>query len=770
MPNITDQLWELHYDLLSETEAERLRVRIAEEPEIAQTYEEVKRSATQIAKAASKTPDKPLVFSVASLSQERKNGPKSAEFGNEPYDEEKKTVSPPPEVPEEITGSFSTVIDTRTGNSVRLKPHFLVDKTERERPKVVHAHARPRTPWNPFAIRFSSKYLRSNRFLSVCSILLLILTCTGFLQIRQNRLQLTSRLIQINAVAPESLARATQNTLSVAVSDLSGNPKQLPVRVSLLSDSGEKIAVYQEKTNAQGNLQLALENPPSLPESVFLEITAGEKESARTVLRRIPVTDPPPLPALAVAGAVKQTTESGAIAMLHGFSGGRPTESLPEQNRFPQARRPNIAPFYNNAQNALSPGMRGQTRQMGAGMMGGMRGGMDGASGGAGAMGMGGGMSGGMGGMGMSGGMPMKVAEELKKTEQSDAEAVPATLAASGDAFESEVSAEPLTMDIEFLPEEKDETQELPQEPSVVEMKFEQYDFDAAQPIQFQVRSRKSNYPLIVMVSRQGLPVAQIAAKTSKSPEDFSTIIVPENESLTGLLQIALFDPTSLPPQELASDFVFRRASRFLKVEKTETGVKITDEQGLPVAANLRLTWWKGNVPPRKPSVLPLLIDNYNQVQSEWELKVAQQNPVYTEMLGFFTILGIAGGIIVSITIAVLFLLRRVSGYMPLVLAVITGTISILFAVSLTHEQQMLVFPAALTERAGQIPFADLPKSPSDITLLSEDVEQQWFIESDEQGICPFPLFSQTDGPATLQIEAYSDDNRAGFARWTIPF
>ena len=763
MSNITDQLWELHYDLLSETEAERLRVRIAEEPEIAQAYEEIKQSATQIAKAASKTPNQPLVFSVASLTQEQKNGTKL----NESYDEEKKTVSPPPEVPEEITGSFSTVIDTRPSSSARLKPHLMIDKAERERPKVVQTHARSRTPWNPFAVRFSSKYLRSNRFLSVCSILLLIITCTGFFQIRQNRLQLTSRLIQINAVAPENLARATQNTLSVAVSDLSGNPKQLPVRVSLLSDSGEKIAVYQEKTNAQGNLQLALENPPSLPESVFLEITAGEKESARTVLRRIPVTDPPQSPALAVADAVKQTTESGAIAMLHEFSGGRPTESLPEQNQFPQARRPDIAPFYNNAQNALSPGMRGQTRQMGAGMMGGMRGGMDGASGGAGAMGMSGGMDmgGGMGGMG--GAMPMRSAEKVKKAEQPDAEAVPEALAASADAFESEVSAEPLATDIEFLPEEKDEAQDLPQEPPVVEMKFEQYDFDAAQPIQFQFRSRKPSHPLVVMVSRQGVPVAQIAAKSS---EDFSTIIVPENESLTGLLQIALFDPASLPPQELASESVFRRASRFLKVEKTENGVKITDEQGMPVAANLRLTIWKGDTPPREPSVLPLLIDNYNQIQSEWETKISQQNPVYTEMLGFFTILGIAGGILVSVSIAVLFLLRRVSGYVPLVLAVITGTMSILFAVSLTHERQIPAFPTALSKQTEPTPLADSSERPSDITPLSEDGEQQWFIESDEQGNCHFPQLPQADAPTTLQIEAYSDDNRAGFARWTVPF
>ena len=764
MSNITDQLWELHYDLLSETEAERLRVRIAEEPEIAQTYEEVKRSATQIAKAASKTPNQPLVFSVASLTQEQKNGTKS----NEPYDEEKKTVSPPPEVPEEITGSFSTVIDTRPSSSPRLKPHLLTDKAERERPKVVQTHARSRTPWNPFAVRFSSKYLRSNRFLSVCSILLLIITCTGFFQIRHNRLQLTSRLIQINAVAPENLARATQNTLSVAVSDLTGNPKQLPVRVSLLSNSGEKIAVYQEKTNAQGNLQLALENPPSLPESVFLEITAGEKESARTVLRRIPVTDPPPSPALAVADAVKQTTESGAIAMLHGFSGKMPTESLHEQNQFPQARRPNTAPFYSNAQNALSPAMRGQTTQMGAGMMGGMRGGMDGTSG-AGAMGMSGGMNmgGGMGGMG--GAIPMKSAEELKKAEQPDAETVPAILAASTDAFEPVTAAEPLATDIEFLPEGKDESQDLPQEPPIVEMKFEQYDFDATQPIQFQVRSRKPDYPLAVMVSQQGVPVAQIAAKTPKSPEDFSTIIVPENESLTGLLQIALFDPASLPPQELASESVFRRTNRFLKVEKTETGIKITDEQGMPVAANLRLTWWKGDVPPREPSVSPLLIDNYNQIQSEWESKASQQNTVYTEMLSFFTILGIVGGILVSVSIAILFLLRRVSGYVPLVLAVITGTMSILFAVSLTHERQIPVFPTALSKQTEQTPLADSPERSNGITPLIENVEQQWFIESDEQGSCRIPAIPQVDGPATLQIEAYSDDNRAGYTRWTVP-
>ena len=322
-----DQLWEYRYGLLSEAEAEALKVRIEQEPEVAAAYEQVRLSAERIAEAAKVVSGQPLSFSA-------------------PEPEEKTNISPPPEVPEEISGTFTVVLESLQNSSARLKPPILASKKTREE---------SRADLNPFASRFSPQYARLNRILTVSAIFLLVLTLTGFGLVRQTRVLLTNSLLQIQVVAPNQLSRETQNTLSINVSDWRGLPKQVPIRVRLLSEFGEKIALYQEKTDSQGSLNLALEGFANLSENAFVEISAGEEKTARTVCRMIPVA------------SQEVRNEEWEVESGEGID----FFELSNQSRV------NMAPYSSNSQNALT--FPSQTNRMGmGGGMGGMSGGTDG--------------------------------------------------------------------------------------------------------------------------------------------------------------------------------------------------------------------------------------------------------------------------------------------------------------------------------------------------------------------------------------------------------
>ncbi len=788
MPQLTDQLWELHYDLLSETEAERLRVRIDKEPAVAKEYDEVKRSASQIAQAARRIPTRPLAFVVppdGRYARHSGNGVRE----NTDFEGEKRTVCPPPDLPEEITGSFPVVLDSISGSSVRHVPPKVVEKSDFVRKTVIASSPASRTIWSPFSGRFSSKYLRSNRVLTVCSLLFLALTILGFLRIRQTQSLIADKLLQIHVAAPSVLARATQNTISVDVSDLAGNPKQLPVRVRLLSELGEKIATYQEKTDSDGDLRLSLENPSNLPENVYLEITAGESGAARSVRRSIPVVDPPSAPkfpptevaALAAVehSAVDHSAEEDSPAALMRLM--KESENHPS---VPGRRVP--PPYYSNSQNAMAPAMRGQKNGLGV-----ENGGM-GMSGG----GMGG-MSGGMGagkdavGDKNSFSVPNEnVPMEKAKPPQSVAlafeekKAAPATLPAVGSAQLRTPSELPTLPSQERASESpRDASESLssslqvaqPSDQTAISLTADREQFDTTQPIRFQVRSHQSEQALIASISRAGIPLAQIAIKTSQMPEAPKTITVPENDSQIGLMQISLFDPTTNPPKEVASCSVFRHGNRTLKVAAVDpvesaaevpTALKITDETGKPVAATVRVSWGKGTLPPSEAVPAPTLIENKNQIREELETSLAQRKPVFTEMLDFFTILATVGGVVVSLITVLLFLLRMVSGYVPLTVATITGILCVLFGVSMMHDLRATQLGEYLEKPVAQV--NSLTTTPEKPPSEAHESFLQWTTASDSDGICRLQFPERIEGRSTFLVEAFGPEERIGFARWEL--
>ena len=572
---------------------------------------------------------------------------------------EKKTISPPPDLPEEVTGNITTVLEAvleaLPGPSVPLKPpkpHFEFSAV---------SVPNSRTVWNPFASRFSPQYVRLNRILTMTVLFLLAVTLSGFTLIRQTQTVLTDNLLQIQAVLPNVLARQTQNTLAISVSDSRGLPKQVPVRVSLLSDLGEKIALYQEKTDSKGSLHLALESPANLPANVLFEISVGEENAARTVWQTVPVVEASP-----------EEMGGGMI--------------LPSPDEQPQA--------------VAIPQRQTQSRQNAA----------------AGA-----------------------------DADFDLAEAVP--LAEPGRAVEH---------DVELILAKKE--------------------FDSAQPLQFQVRSSQPQQPLIASVSRRGIPLAQFPLKTSQSPGTLTTIDIPENDSLTGLLQIALFDPAVHPAREITNQTVVRRGNRSLKIEKigesqtsplVPAAIKITDERGLPVVAGVRFSWWKGGDPQTEVIPRPILVDNQKQIHRELEYGLSKRKPVFSEMLVFFTFLAIFGGTILAGVVLVLFFVRRLSGYTPLMFAVVTGTTCVLLGVSLLQDRP-------LPGPAPALNASNLPENDSENMLQSTrqsvtpEMYEQWAARSDAQGICPVNPQIEMEAPAILQIEVSAPDEREGVAFWEI--
>ena len=599
-----DQLWEYHYGLLSEAEAETLAVRIAQEPEVAAAYEQVRQSTERIAEAAKVVPSRPLTISA-------------------PEPEEKTNISPPPEVPEEISGTFTVVLESLPSSSGHLKPSALMGKPHFDLPMVSQKESRSFR--NPFASRFSPQYARLNRILTISLIFLLVLTLTGFGLIRQTQNLLTNSLLQVQVVAPNQLARETQNTFSINVSDWRGLPKQVPMRVSLLNESGEKLALYQEKTDSKGSLQLALESPMSLSANAFVEISAGEEKTAQTIRRMIPVADVAP-----------QQVESGEW--------GVGNDESPDFFALSQQNRINLAPHFSNAQNTVRfPSIQGQPANA----------------------------IGGMGGRTLS----------------------PARAAALAGARSADI---------------------IPQRSATREIEMHS---DSVAP--------------------------EFLEETMES------VAHPDDH----FLQIEKWDDHSDESQTFP------------------TTIRITDERGKPVAAGVRFFWWKGDAPQTEATPPTISFDNQRQFQAELESLLANRKPVFSEMLGFFTVAAILGGVIVPCVIVVLLFLRRLTGYTPLILAIVTGTTCVLLGVSLMHDQPV---PAPTVPLEQSLASSPVPKDSenvqeSEVKSAVPETHKQWTAESNVQGICTVHLTEEMTASSTLQVEALAPDERKGFAIWEIP-
>jgi len=245
------ELVELVYDLLSEQRAAELRVRIANEPETAELYEQVKREANMIADASRCVVEKSLFDDIL---------PQSGESSAVDHHAD--------EYATEITMPAA-----ETG--IRRAVH-----TEHGRPQMFRL-----MPWE-FAKRAFLQERSVNRIMSCAAICLVVVTLSGFLYQRYRVAQIAEMPLRIVATVPQQLVKGSPQSLQVQVSDLLGEQRQVPVRVTLNSEQGAELAAVAGETASDGKLLLSLAELTNQVDAetdtpLQLEISAGTQPTEK---------------------------------------------------------------------------------------------------------------------------------------------------------------------------------------------------------------------------------------------------------------------------------------------------------------------------------------------------------------------------------------------------------------------------------------------------------------------------------------------------------
>ena len=258
------ELVELVYDLLSEQRAAELRLRIANEPETAELYEQVKREANIIANASRCVVEKSLFDDILPQSDE------------------------------------SDMVDDRTTEITM--PAVVAMGISR----TVHAeHDRPHMfrlmPWE-FAKQAFLQERNVNRIMSCAAICLVVVTISGFLYQRYRVAQVGEMPLRIVAAAPQQLVKGTPQSLQVQVSDLLGEQRQAPVRVTLNGEHGAELAAVAGETASDGKLLLSLAELTDQVDAgtdtpLQLEISAGTQPTEKYAMpvRLLEAPKPPPV-------------------------------------------------------------------------------------------------------------------------------------------------------------------------------------------------------------------------------------------------------------------------------------------------------------------------------------------------------------------------------------------------------------------------------------------------------------------------------------------
>ena len=332
------ELVELVYDLLSEQRAAELRLRIANEPEIAELYEQVKREANMIADASRCVVEKSLFDDILPQSGESK-----------------------------------TVDDHAT--------EITMPAAETGIRRAVHAeHGRSQMfrlmPWE-FAKRAILQERSVNRIMSCAAICLVVVTLSGFLYQRYRVAQVAEMPLRIVVTAPQQLVKGSPQSLQMQVSDLLGEQRQAPVRVTLNSEQGEELAAVAGETASDGKLLLSLAELTNQVDaetdtSLQLEISAGTQPTEKYAMpvRLLETPKQPPMDYHAELAAnnrmLNAENSSRAIARASrekpSYSVAPPVYEtqralqMPQQQAEMQNSPENVLP-YRNSQMASNPSL-----------------------------------------------------------------------------------------------------------------------------------------------------------------------------------------------------------------------------------------------------------------------------------------------------------------------------------------------------------------------------------------------------------------------------
>lgn len=134
----------------------------------------------------------------------------------------------------------------------------------------------------------------------------------------------------------------------------------------------------------------------------------------------------------------------------------------------------------------------------------------------------------------------------------------------------------------------------------------------AGDPLEFNIRATAADLPLVAAVSCRGVEVGQQTLVTSLG---VNAVSIPLDDRAVGALRLAVYEYHSHPPRLLAHRLIYRRPRgplgvqatgaerRFRPGERVELPLRVTDEQGNPLPADLAIavcdsSRWPANAGP----------------------------------------------------------------------------------------------------------------------------------------------------------------------------
>lgn len=281
--------------------------------------------------------------------------------------------------------------------------------------------------------------------------------------------------------------------------------------------------------------------------------------------------------------------------------------------------------------------------------------------------------------------------------------------------------------------------------------------FSSDEPLQVIVRAGKSKIPLLISAQCRGVPVGRqmLVTKVKQGSEQRThEVTVPLDRYAGGVIQLSMFDYRSSPPKLVAQRLVYREPEHRLAVRfeqsaadrspgaPVELQLQITDEQDKPVRADLGVSVVDAALPdmpellaptaddPQAQEVLdlrlgtsddddlgsdepPIMFDNLTQLREKYEDGLRAYRAGRSKALDTLTTLSFFGGLGLMLLVAMLGLLKIVSGihlWLPAIgvtaCCLVIGT--------------MLMDPGRLNPGVnGHVPFAsfspeaDVPDEPA---------------------------------------------------------
>jgi len=184
--------------------------------------------------------------------------------------------------------------------------------------------------------------------------------------------------------------------------------------------------------------------------------------------------------------------------------------------------------------------------------------------------------------------------------------------------------------------------------------------FSADEPLRCSVQSAKAGLPLVVAVYGGGAQIGQQMLVTKPGAAGQS-VTIPLDDAVAGVLRLVVYDYRKSPPEPAAARLVYRRG----RGEPSRELEKTPGEAALELLAIGQEDPPSAQKPEQKPEQRqkpPFMYDNLERIRADCEKCLADYQADRTPALNMATVAGFLGGLGLILLVAMLGLLRIVSG------------------------------------------------------------------------------------------------------------